>query len=160
GFAVEVLEPTVPPVIAVDRLEEAVLVTPKEISAPSESQDEGADNWAAAFFSKRYDDAVKFLDAELIVAKTGEYRILNRSVVGYVRFEQDTALGIKYFEELVREHPNQDEPYQWYGRSYYWRDLHDKAIEVPSLSAAAGGQPNFARRRPMYSPRHGISSMT
>src|SRR5262249_40116745 len=68
GFAVEVLEPTVPPVIAVDRLEEAVLVTPKEISAPSESQDEGADNWAAAFFSKRYDDAVKFLDAELIVA--------------------------------------------------------------------------------------------
>jgi len=139
GFAVETREPTVAPQLLAERREEAIVVTPAEalpvVATSTDEKDE--DNWWTAYFEKRYDDAIALLDAEASAVNTPEARLTSRGAIGYVKYEQNPQNGVDYFEQFIREYPDRDEPYHWYGLTYFWRDLYEKSIAIAERGIAA-----------------------
>lgn len=138
GYSVEAGVPTVAPAALTEKREQVIVAAePSESSPQTQATDIDPDDWVSAMLEKRYDDSLRLLETISRNTKTADDRVLHQSAIGYVKFEQNTEDGIAYFEELIREHPLQDEPYHWYALSYLWRELYDKALLILDRGLAA-----------------------
>lgn len=131
GFSIEATQPDVAPVEEEKREQAIVVAQPaRSLSASEPKKDEKEDTWTLAYKEKRYDDAIRLLDAELQKTTDLEKQILTKSIIAHIKFQQNTAEGPKYFEQLIRDLPKDFQPYEWYALTYQWRGLFEKAISV------------------------------
>jgi tetratricopeptide (TPR) repeat protein len=137
GFAVEALAPTVAPTVASEKHDNAIVTAPTEVLPKTGISEPDDDNWAIALFAKRYTDAVRLLEQVIASSQAPSERLVSQSALGYVKYEQNVTAGMQYFEALLRQYPTEDEPYHWYGLSYLWHHLYDKALAVAERGIAS-----------------------
>ncbi|MGE5835825.1 MAG: tetratricopeptide repeat protein [Acidobacteriota bacterium] len=92
-------------------------------------EQEAVDSWVKALSESRFDDSLTLLESQLNGAEP-QSRVLLESIIGHVKMEKDPAIGVPYFENLVRQHPTKPEPYTWWALSYSLRELPDKTLAV------------------------------
>lgn len=103
------------------------------------------ETWTRAFAERRYADAIRLLTEDLAKEEDPEKRLVIKSIVGYIKFEENVQAGIAYFEQLIEESPEAYQPYEWLAWSYYWRGLNDNA-----LAALGRGLQAAKQKAPLY----------
>jgi tetratricopeptide (TPR) repeat protein len=104
--------------------------TMEKLSEEEEGKEQQEENWTVAVGEKRYDKAARLVRAQLKEAKTEPERERNKVYLALIEFEKDAKKGAEHFEELLRSYPKNSEVYSWFGYSYFWAELYDKALEI------------------------------
>ncbi len=129
GYSLESAnQPERSPVPVVDSPREAA-VAAEAVSTVS-SQPGPTESWYEAFVDNRYDDAVRLLETEHDQTADFERRVTIKSLIGHLKLRQDSAVGLAYFENLIREHPTNAQPYEWWAFAYRSRNLPEKCLAV------------------------------
>lgn len=136
GYSLEgASEPEKAPVPVVDAPRDAVAAA--DAISTSSSEPGEADTWFKAYSENRFDDAVSLLEVEVQRATDVEVKSNFKSAIGYVKLEQNSAGGIAYFENLIREDPTKAYPYDWWAMQYLRWNLPEKCLAVIDRGLAA-----------------------
>ena len=136
GYSLEgASEPEKAPQPVVDGEREAVAAA--DAISTSSSEPGAMDTWLKAYSENRFDEAVSLLEAEYQRATDVEEKSSFKSLIGRVKFEQNSAAGIAYFENLIREDPTRAEPYDWWALAYLRWSLPEKCLAVIDRGLAA-----------------------
>ena len=102
----------------------------EKLSKEEQGREEQEEYWTVALGEKRYDKAAQLVRAQLKRAKTEPEQERNKIYLAVIEFGKDAKKGVEQFEELLRSYPKNSEVYNWFGYSYFWTGLYDKALEI------------------------------
>lgn len=106
----------------------------KELNAQTESGFEKEVNQTNDYFllyiEKKYDEAL--IEINNLIDKTDDEVELIRykSIKGLILFSIDRDRAIRHFQEIIKLHPNNNTPFEWFAFTYYTNEIYDKSLEV------------------------------
>jgi len=102
----------------------------KSTSKSDLPDDESPDRWIELLADGRHDEASAWLEAKIAQTADEVERIRFQSFKGHVLFEKDPATGKRYFADLIRTHPDNEDAYHWHGLSYFFASLFNEAVDA------------------------------
>ena len=86
--------------------------------------------WFELLFAKQYDESIKTIEKLIQNSDEKERRIELKSCKGHVLFTKDFKVGIEYFNKLIEKYPDNQNPYRWFGISFYWNSKYEECLEI------------------------------